>query len=155
MILTSAAISNLESFTGKGEIAASADIFADVQNLVSNSGFKGTLVNLGATAEGFRGTAYELADNSEKKAVKWDTEAEYTGWIGSCEGCSDTVDFIKFTADENGVLNIAGEFDSVILNGEVIELGTISSGIELSAGTDYVLQLNKKEESMSYTLALN
>ena len=151
LILTSADITNLESITGKGEIAATADIFADVEKLIGTD-FKGTLVNLGATAEGFRGTAAELADNTEKKAVAWDASEAFTGWIGTAEGCADTIDCITFKAEEDGVLNIGGEFDSVTLNGSSDFDTTV--GIALEAGMEYTLKLERSESAISYTLAL-
>ena len=152
LILTSADITNLESITGKGEIAATADIFADVEKLIGTD-FKGTLVNLGATAEGFRGTAVELADNTEKKAVAWDASEAFTGWIGTVkEGFADTIDCITFKAEEDGVLNIGGEFDSVTLNGGSAVDTTV--GIALEAGMEYTLKLERSESAISYTLAL-
>ena len=150
LILTSADIANLESITGKGEIAAAADIFADVEALIGTD-FKGTLVNLGATAEGFRGTAFELADNTAKKAVAWDASEAFTGWIGTADGCVDNVDFITFTAEEGGMLNIGGEFDSITLNGNVVDT---TVGIALEAGMEYTLKLERNSDAMSYTLAL-
>ena len=108
---------------------------------------------MGATADGFRSTKHENSDDTLKKAVKWDLKSgDYTGWLGSWQSGSDTVDYIKFTVSKNDL----GKELSVSLDNYTLfdskgnEIDTISA-----AGT-YTLQLtlDKEADSTSYTLAL-
>ena len=134
--------------SGKGEIVAASGVYETLEN-------KDKVLNLGATAEGFRTTKYENSDDSVKKAVKWDLKSgDYTGWLGSWQSGSDNVDFIKFTVSKNDVgkeLAIAGA-DAVFVDKKGNALDT--SFENLAAGT-YTLKLEwDKSESTSYTLAL-
>ena len=134
--------------SGKGEIVAASGVYETLEN-------KDKVLNLGATAEGFRTTKYENSDDSVKKAVKWDLKSgDHIGWLGSWQSGSDNVDFIKFTVSKNDVgkeLAIAGA-DAVFVDKKGNELDT--SFENLAAGT-YTLKLEwDKSESTTYTLAL-
>ena len=135
-----------DKFTGKGEIAVVDSLFDDVSVDFAN------LLNVGATADNFRGTAYENADDSAKKAVKWDGKTEYNGWLGDWSGAkegSDEVDYIKFKAAENAQLTVSGDVDWVLLDKKGNEIQ------EIAAGVEYTIQItNKKEGSTSYTIEL-
>ena len=135
-----------DKFTGKGEIAVVDSLFDELELDFSN------ILNVGATAGNFRGTAYENADDTAKKAVKWDGKTEYNGWLGDWSGAktgSDEVDFIKFKATENAQLTIDGEVDWLLLDKKGNEVDAIT------AAGDYIIQLeNKKEESTTYTITL-
>ena len=143
--------------SGKGEIAACDEV---LQSMKYTYG----ILNLGATADGFRTTKYELADSSAKKAVKWDLKSDYTGWLSGDSDCIDTIDFVKFkTGKESSMIEISGFAANDTVNlvdkkGNVAEL-TFADGVfkaELAAKTDYILELGiaETEDSMSYTLAV-
>ncbi|MBQ9088779.1 MAG: hypothetical protein IJY46_08390, partial [Lentisphaeria bacterium] len=132
--------------SGKGEIVAASDVY---EILSSTSG----VLNLGATAEGFRTTKHENSDDAIKKAVKWDLKAgDYTGWLGSWNGGSDNVDYIKFTVSKNDVdkeLSVSGVEYFTLFDKKGNEVDIISA-----AGT-YTLELKWDEtDSHKYTLAL-
>ena len=132
--------------SGKGEIVAASDVY---EILSSTSG----VLNLGATAEGFRTTKHENSDDAIKKAVKWDLKAgDYTGWLGSWQSGSDNVDFIKFTIGKNDVdkeLCVSGVENFTLFDKKGNEVDIISA-----AGT-YTLELKWDEtDSHKYTLAL-
>ena len=134
--------------SGKGEIVAASDVYETLEN-------QNGVLDLGATAEGFRTTKHENSDDIFKKAVKWDLKAgDYTGWLGSWQSGEDAVDYIKFTIGKNDVgkeLAIAGA-DAVFVDKKGNELDT--SFENLAAGT-YTLKLDwDGTESTSYTLAL-
>ena len=84
--------------------------------------------------------------------VLHDGYSDYTGWLGSWQSGSDTVDYIKFTVSKSDV----GKELSVSLDNYTLfdskgnEIDTISA-----VGT-YTLQLtlDKEADSTSYTLAL-
>ncbi|MBQ9087171.1 MAG: hypothetical protein IJY46_00155 [Lentisphaeria bacterium] len=132
--------------SGKGEIVAASDVYETLEN-------KNGVLDLGATAEGFRTTKHENSDDSVKKAVKWDLKAgDYTGWLGSWNGGSDNVDYIKFTVSKNDVdkeLCVSGVENFTLFDKKGNEVDIISA-----AGT-YTLKLDwDGTESTSYTLAL-
>ena len=132
--------------SGKGEIVAASDVYETLENCNG-------VLNLGATAEGFRTTKYENSDDAIKKAVKWDLKAgDYTGWLGSWQSGSDNVDFIKFTIGKNDVdkeLCVSGVENFTLFDKKGNEVDIISA-----AGT-YTLKLElDSTESTSYTLAL-
>ena len=116
------------------------------------------MLNLGNTAENFISSTVELADNTEKKAVKWDIESDYNGWLGNGVAVHDTIDFVKFKSKNEGVLEISGfgAADIVSLNG--IELDRNAEGnfvVEFAANTNNILKLERNEEnSMSYSISL-
>jgi len=136
---------NVTKITGKGEIAAAATVWETLD-------MDETVLNLGETSEYFRGTAYENADDSWKKAVKWDGKSEYNGWLGDWSGAkvgSDDVDFIKFKATADTTLQITGDVDWLLLDKKGNEVDAIT------AAGDYIIQLeNKKDESVTYTITL-
>ena len=137
--------------SGKGEIVAASDVF---ENLSDEN--KSGVLNLGATAEGFRTSKHEKSDDSVKKAVKWDLKAgDYTGWLGGSDSdVVDLVDCIKFTVSKNDVgkeLSVFGveEKNFTLYDKKGSEVDIISA-----AGT-YTLKLELDgTESTSYTLAL-
>ena len=145
---------NAETLSGKGNFAATSEVYEKLSGKVSG------LLNLGQTYEGFRNTQYELADNTEKKAVKWDMKSDYNGWLNSDIGFEDTVDFIKFKAKENSVIKISGEFsggtDKITLNGSVLTADADGNYIAMvSAKTDYILKLERNEmNSVNYEISL-
>ena len=133
--------------SGKGEIVAASDVYETLEN-------RNGVLNLGATAEGFRSTAYENSDDTLKKAVKWDLKSgDYTGWLGSWNGGSDKEDYIKFTVSKNDLgkdLSVSGVENFTLYDKKGIE----TSFENLAAGT-YTLELKwDGTESTSYTLAL-
>ncbi|MBR7145626.1 MAG: hypothetical protein IKD10_11885, partial [Lentisphaeria bacterium] len=138
---------NVTKITGKGEIAAAATVW-DALDMDE------TVLNLGETSEYFRGTAYENADDTWKKAVKWDGKSDYNGWLGDWSGAkegSDEVDFIKFKATENAKLTIGGEVDWLLLD----KKGNVIESKKITAAGDYIIQLeNKKDKSTTYTIEL-
>ena len=154
-------VAGLENIAGKGIIAADNAHFTDVSNSLINS-FDGTLMNLGNTSKGFRGTEFEKADDTKSGAVEWDGIAAYDGWLGTGENidCNDAVDFISLVVEEEGsklkiefnnwdaddVLKIAGSSQTVTDNKIEYEL--------LKVGT-YIIEINRKaEDSMSYTMTI-
>lgn len=141
-----------EQISGSGEIAAS-EASLDYIDLGSSSKVK--LVNLGDTAEGFVSSAFEAADNTEKKAVKWDGSEEYNGWLsggGDGDGVlEDTVDYIKLAAQNDGTLSFIGGTDQLWINGKEWD----GSNYNISAGTTYTIKLERNESnSISYELSL-
>ena len=132
--------------SGKGEIVAASDVYETLEN-------QNGVLDLGATAEGFRTTKHENSDDTLKKAVKWDLKSgDYTGWLGSWQSGSDNVDFIKFTIGKNDVdkeLCVSGVENFTLFDKKGNEVDIISA-----AGT-YTLKLElDSSESTSYTLAL-
>ena len=113
------------------------------------------ILNVGKNAENFRGTAYESADNTYKKAVKWDGCGEFTGWLGLWEGYSvgaDTIDHIRFNAEEGDRLIISGvddkEWRLLDKNGNEIDQKILSDG-------EYILQIKSdNSDSLTYSVAL-
>jgi len=136
---------NVTKITGKGEIAAAATVWDDLD-------MDETVLNLGETSEYFRGTAYENADDSWKKAVKWDGKSEYNGWLGDWSGAkvgSDELDFIKFKATADTTLQITGDVNWLLLDKKGNEVDAIT------AAGDYIIQLNREEDkSTTYTIEL-
>lgn len=143
------------SITGNGEIVTSKR-YADNINI-------DRVINLGTTTENFRGSAYEKADDTEKKAVKWkNTDESYEGWLRQGVGCVDTIDYIKFTADDWGEIEIAsdqwasGTQDRITLNGRELEIVDGKAVETLFTGTDYILMIERRDEdSMSYSITIN
>ena len=141
---------NAGKFTGKGEIAAADGIELDVDF--------GNIVNVGATSENFRGTAYEMADDKLSKAVKWDGSAEYCGWLGSWEGYaegSDTLDFIKIKIKEESALTFSDNISVTLLD----KKGNAIEGVDLDsiAAGEYVLQIEQQKDktaSIAYSVKL-
>ena len=155
LILTGTEI-NAASITGKGEIAAASEIYADLDVDFAN------ILNLGETAENFRGTAYENADDTWKKAVKWDGEDVYSGWFGNWDGYksgSDTIDHIRFTVEEGNTLSIVGidDGDWILLDkkgNEISDNSVFDDSCFMVAG-EYILQINSGEEkSLAYSIEL-
>ena len=148
-------ISGVENFTGKGEIAASDAVWQTLEH-------QDKVLNLSVSSANYRGKAFESADNTEKKAVKWDGSA-FGGWLSGNSDVLDTVDYIKHTALEHETLEITGDFadgevtlyDEVTLNGEVLIFENGVARYELTAGESYLLKLERKDgDSISYSIAL-
>ena len=134
--------------TGKGEIAIIEDLFDDVSVDFAN------ILNVGKTAENFRGTAYENADDSFKKAVKWDGKEEYNGWLGNWDGYtagSDMADHIKFKAALGDELIVDGISNWTLLDKKGNDIGK-----EITAAGEYILKLENASynESHAYTVTL-
>ena len=148
LILTGTDV-NAAKITGKGEIAVIDDIYDDLALDFAN------ILNVGETADNFRGTAYESADNSIKKAVKWDGAEVYEGWMGSWEGYkdgSDTVDYVKFKAAAGSVISVEGVEDWTLLD----KKGNTIEGNEIAAAGEYIIQLKHEEEnSINYSITLS
>ena len=150
---------NAAKITGKGEIAVVDSLFDDLDLDFAN------ILNVGKTAENFRGSAYENADDTARKAVKWDGKAEYNGWLGSWtvskEGSkegSDTTDHIKFKAQVGDTLTVSDGVDWTLLDkkGNAIDnIGGIFADGEFAVAGEYIIQLNNKDkESTAYTITL-
>jgi hypothetical protein len=141
---------DVTKITGKGEIAVVDTLFDDVSVDFAN------ILNVGKTSENFRGTAYENADDSFKKAVKWDGSEEYLGWLsGGGDGVlKDTIDYIKFTAQEDGTLNFNSDGGvSLEIVGQQDEWNSYGE-IDVRAGTTYTIKLEREESnSASYELS--
>ena len=138
---------NAAKITGKGEIAAADGIDLNVDF--------DRILNVGATSENFRGTAYEMADDKLSKAVKWDGSAEYCGWLGSWDGYakgSDTLDFIKIKVNEETALTFSDNISVTLLD----KKGNAIAGADLDsiAAGEYVLRIEqeKKNGSIAYTI---
>jgi hypothetical protein len=138
------------AISGKGEFAAAADVWQD--------DWVDMVLNLGETSENFRGTKYELADDDLKKAVKWDMQNTYSGWLGSWDEDFDNIDYIKFKTDRKCEIAISGDnLDiSFITNGRKAEYDELKGTYILAAGTEYTVKLKHDEElgSISYSLEL-
>ncbi|MBR7104069.1 MAG: hypothetical protein IKC65_03920 [Lentisphaeria bacterium] len=134
---------DLKGISGKGEIVAAADVYYVLTD-------KTGVLDLGATAEGFRSSKHENSDDQFKKAVTWDVKSgDYTGWLGSWDNKTDAVDFIKFKAVSGQELTVSGVENFTLYDSKKREVEAISA-----AGT-YILELKwDGTESTSYTLAL-
>ena len=136
--------------SGKGEIVAANDVYNELE-------IKEGVLNLGATADGFRTSKHENSDDTLKKAVKWDLKSDYTGWLGGSDSdVVDLVDCIKFTVSKKDAgmdISVSGVDSYTLFDSKGVELGSDLSS--LAAGT-YTLQLELDKESVStsYTLAL-
>ena len=136
-----------EKITGKGEIAASSEVYAGLDINFAN------ILNVGETAENFRGTAYEKADDTAKKAVKWDGVEVYEGWMGSWSGSasgSDNVDYIKFKAAAGDILTVDGVTDWTLLDKKGNDIGK-----NITTAGEYTIKLeNNEDKSISYSITL-
>ena len=138
--------------SGKGEIAASYGVWNEIDN-------NWNVLNLGATADGFRSTKYELADDTQKKAVKWDLKSDYIGWLGNGVDVQDTVDFISFKNKQGGTLVISGsgfgDYD-ITCNGQNLTRNENGDFIvDFAANTNNILKFRcSNEDSMSYSISL-
>ena len=135
--------------SGKGEIAAASDVY---EMLEDTNG----VLNLGATAEGFRTAKYENSDDTYKKAVNWNLKSDHTGWLGSGDACSinDTADFIKFKVGKEGAsINVLGDVEYTLLDNKN---NTLNADLNNLAAGNYILKLELGEgsDSVSYTLAM-
>ena len=140
---------NRSFISGKGEIAAANDVYETLNN-------KSGVLNLGATAEGFRTKKYENSDDTYKKAVNWNLKSDHTGWLGDWEECSvsDTADFIKFKVGKEGAsISVLGDVEYTLWDNKGKEIDADLS--ELAAG-NYILklELGAGSDSVSYTLAM-
>ena len=155
LILTGTEV-NAFKITGKGEIAAVSEVFADLDVAFANT------LDVGETSENFRGTAYENADDSFKKAVKWDGKEEYNGWLGDWSGYtsgSDDVDYIKFKAVAGDELIVSGidEENWTLFDGKgnLVKSKYIFADNEFKIAGEYIIKLeNDADESIAYSIAL-
>ena len=133
--------------SGKGEFAADATVYALFDTDVEK------ILNLGDTAENFRGTAYENSDDTWKKAVSWDGKSEYNGWLGGWDGCtngSDSVDNIKFKATAGAEITVSGDVEWILLDKKGNEIGK-----EITAAGDYIIKIeNDDSKSLAYSITL-
>ncbi|MBR2510320.1 MAG: hypothetical protein IKB71_11335 [Lentisphaeria bacterium] len=124
LILKQHAPINLEVVSGKGTIACTDSNYEAVVAALPEK-YTVEVLNLGNTVDIFVSKKHELGDDTAKKAYKWDMDEEYKGWMageGSCD-FADTVDFVKFNADEAVSLKFNGGADSnfaLTLNGNEI-----------------------------------
>ena len=88
-----------------------------------------------ATVEGIEGFRAHLFE--KKPEVKFLVNAAGFGLFGA---------FMDMDLDR--------QLDSITLNGNAIDLATVSGGIALEAGMEYTLKLERNSASISYTLAL-
>lgn len=162
LVLENGMLEGIEKISGRGEIATTA-AYADALDERYDDVFGGEILDLGNTVANFRGTKNELADNTEKKALKWDTaEGELGGWLGIGDDvdCIDSVDFVKITASKDGTLEISsaawnGSSDIVTLDGVSLDITGGSASFGITAGEDYLLKIERKDNnSMSYDIKL-
>ena len=155
-------VAGLENVAGKGIIAADAELFKDVSVSLINS-FGGTLMNLGNTSTGFRGSEFEKADDTKSGAVEWDGIAAYDGWLGTGDDidCNDAVDFIRLVAEKDSVLSITmtgweeGDTVSIADTEYVIPENGVIIHNNIKGGAAYIIEINRKaENSMSYTMSI-
>ncbi len=148
-----------KSISGKGEIAATQSLYESFVNELPNSKVK--LVNLGNTDVNFISSTAEKADNTAKKAAKWDSLDDYNGWLCGSNvenGITDTVDYIKFKAAATGQIIISGAFgesDKVICDSSTLSFNGSECRLNVMAGTTYTIGIQRNEEnSVSYTMSL-
>lgn len=162
LVLENGMLEGIEKISGRGEIATTA-AYADALDERYDDVFGGEILDLGNTVANFRGTKNELADNTEKKALKWDTaDGELGGWLGIGDDvdCIDSVDFVKITASKDGTLEISsadwsGSSDIVTLDGVSLDITGGSASFGITAGEDYLLKIERKDNnSMSYDIKL-
>ena len=136
------------TISGKGEFAAAATVLKGHHSDL--------ILNLGATSENFRGTAYEKADDLLKKAVKMDGD-EYNGWLGSWGEADtefDSVDFIKVKVTTETALTVSSNVDWTLWDKKgKVEFGQMST---LDAG-EYIIEIkqDKDKSSLAYSVKLN
>ena len=162
LVLENGMLEGIEKISGRGEIATTA-AYADALDERFDDIFGGEILDLGNTVANFRGTKNELADNTEKKALKWNSaEGELGGWLGIGDDvdCIDSVDFVKITASKDGTLEISsadwsGSSDIVTLDGVKLDISGGSASFGITAGEDYLLKVERKDSnSMSYDIKL-
>lgn len=124
LVLKSLAPQNLEVISGKGTIACCDENYEAVTAALPEK-YTVEVLNLGNTVDNFVSKKYEAGDNTQKKAYKWDMSKSYDGWMAGEGACdfADTVDFVKFNADEAVSLEFSGGADNnfkLILNGNEI-----------------------------------
>ncbi|MBE6403268.1 MAG: hypothetical protein E7039_06055 [Lentisphaerae bacterium] len=153
-------LSNLESITGNGEIAACGYTYEDVKSLVADTAFKGSVLDLGNTAYNFRGTAYEKSDDTFKKAVSF-TGNSYSGWLGSWSkdgevAGTDELDYVKVTLEEGQSFEVMGA-NCTILDSKGNTVGSTDLAYGDYAAGDYVFKLSIDENygsSSSYNISI-
>ena len=147
--------------TGKGEIAAVSTIYETLNINHTN------ILNVGDTAQNFRGTAYENSDDNFKKAVKWDGKEEYNGWLGNWEGYtygSDMVDHIKFKAAAGDILEICDAITNETLNdqywvlldkkgNEINSTDIFDTDGRFMASGEYIIKV-ETEKNLAYSITL-
>ena len=157
LVLKQHAPINLEVISGKGTICCTANQYEAVVAALPEK-YTVEVLNLGNTVDNFVSKKYESGDDTAKKAYKWDISEAYEGWMageGSCD-FADTVDFVKFNADEAVYLQFSGGFDSnfkLFLNNEEITVDSFDN-IACSAGENILEIRRESVVSTTYTLAL-
>ncbi|MBE6404127.1 MAG: hypothetical protein E7039_10485 [Lentisphaerae bacterium] len=151
----------VKNISGSGEIAAAHDVREELDIEFDK------VLDLGATAEGFRGSAYEASDDTAKKAVAIDIYDGYTGWLGVNSeeldyklGCDDAVDYVKFNIEEKGTtvaINGLDDADVVFsFDGDSkLTLEEVTERLSDLGEGSYVLGITKKDaDSVSYSIGI-
>ena len=151
----------VKNISGSGEIAAAHAVVEELDIEFDK------VLDLGATAEGFRGSAYEASDDTAKRAVAIDIYDGYTGWLGVNSeeldfelGCDDAVDYVKFNIEEKGtavVINGLDDADVVFsFDGDSkLTLDEVTEKLSDLGEGSYVLGITKKDaDSVSYSIGI-
>ena len=151
----------VKNISGSGEIAAAHAVVEELGIEFDK------VLDLGATAEGFRGSAYEASDDTAKRAVAIDIYDGYTGWLGVNSeeldfelGCDDAVDYVKFNIEEKGtavVINGLEEADVVFsFDGDSkLTFEEVTEKLSDLGEGSYVLGITKKDaDSVSYSIGI-
>lgn len=149
----------VEKITGKGVIFANHELAEKLQGQFAN------IIDLGATAVGFRGPENEIADDSLASAFHWDgVDDEYTGWLGSWTGLKgesvrDSVDFITFHADAGMEIKVNGVDESVWTvydgTGNLLDDESVFADGKFMTSGEYFIKFEQNgEQSLAYTIAL-
>ena len=166
-LILSGDLKGVEMLFGSGDLVASDEQIKQLGGAEKvKATYFGDIIDLGNTAAGFRGKAAELADNTKANAMLWDvagTEGNLEGWlgIGSDVDVKDSVDYVKFTADANGTLDITSSAwssstgDKVSVDGTALTFTDGSFSFGVTAGTEYLVKIERKDNnSMSYDMTL-
>ena len=155
LVLHTTNIKSVEKISGKGDIAVTDKVAAELNLYFDN------LLNLGNTVKNFQGSTTELADNAAGNAVRWDGEEIFGGWLGKDVDCIDTVDFIKFKTTEECTLKLESSAwekssaDIVAVNNVILDIVNGCAEIKLAAHTEYTIKLERKDSnSMDYSISL-
>ena len=146
-------ITNFNSISGSGEIAASGNIISDLGLADANIG-KVKLLNLGATSQNFVSSKYETGDNTAKKAYECDFDGSndvFTGWLSNNDDGSglfnDVVDFIKMD-DSCKIAIYDAATDEIATGITVLVNGIIQSEVtfaNMAVREDAVIEIRRNE----------
>jgi hypothetical protein len=157
LVLKQHAPINFEVVSGKGTICCTANQYEAVVAALPEK-YTVEVLNLGNTVDNFVSKKYESGDDTAKKAYKCDNSESYEGWMageGSCD-FADTVDFVKFNADEAVSLQFSGGADNnfkLFLNNEEIAVDSFYN-IACDAGENIIEIRRETGASTTYTLAI-